>query len=916
MTPAARELIVCSRCSGSGYEGHRQCPLCRGFGAGMMHGDRFLYWGLRIDGFVIFLRKLKGVVDAIINVLLVLAFFGGALYMWQHVSAAEPATVLTLGFWHAPHPSLLAFWAGVVCLSMWYYRHVMSMEKREHVRLRAYGETLAPAALPSEPGRWEFVRKLPRKSRIDVSRAFSAQSLVAVEQAYSLARTFKSKELATTHLFASLLSTQKVAIVFGRLGLQFEKYRDKLARMLGSLPKDDVGTTVSPSLRGALLDAYIEAYEERQPSVDVTEVFMAVVRKDERVAELLIDLGVDVQKAENVVQWIRIQDLLRQRYRRFSSAARLKPKDAMNRSMTAVATPFLDRISTDLTRLAAFGHIAPVIGREAEFEALFRVIEGGGRSVVLVGFPGVGKDAIIEGIAQRMVEEDVPKILQDKRLISLNVAQLVSGATASEAQERLLAALYEVARAGNIVLVVPEVAGMVGISAGSGESIDLSRVFATELSRGYFFAITTASPQSYRAAIEGTPLGQALTKVEVPEMGVNDAIQVLEAKSGAIEYKNDVFFSYAAIEAAVVLSARYMHEQMLPEKAIQVAMEAALAVRNAKGKNTIMTREDVAAVLAEKTHIPLKQMTQEEGQKLLTLETRMHERMIGQEDAVKAVASAMRRARAELKDQSRPIANFLFLGPTGVGKTELAKTLAEEYFGNEGAMIRLDMSEYQDKSSIYKLIGEPAGAQSGGLLTEAIRQKPFSLLLLDELEKAHPDILTVFLQVMDDGRLTDNVGRTIDFTNVILIATSNAGAQFIQEAMRQNMATEAIHERLLSQELKGIFRPEFLNRFDGVIVFKPLTQPQIVQIARLMLAKISKRLESKGIVFEATEDAIEELAAAGYDPLFGARPLRRVLQDRVDNAIADALLRGGLGRRDKLIYEKGGTLRVEKAAGL
>ncbi|MEY4744918.1 MAG: Negative regulator of tic competence ClpC/MecB, partial [Candidatus Parcubacteria bacterium] len=518
--PPRREMFSCSRCAGSGLDGRRQCPLCRGYGAGIMAGSLFLYWGGRIDGFSIFLGRVKKAVDIAMDVILVLAFFAGAIIGWRHVSATEPATVLTAAFWRTPHSSLLAFWSGVVCLCMWYYRHVLASGMKQPVRSHAYGERLDPIALPPEPGRWEAVRKLPRKSRIDVSRACSSASLRALNDAYALARRFKSRELATTHLFATLLASQKIGIVFGRLGLQFEKYRDKLARMLASLPKDDLSSTVSADLRAALLDAYVEAYEERQPLVDVTELFMAVVRRDERVGELLIDLGVDSQKVENVVQWIRIQELLRERYRRFSSAARLKPKDTMNRAMTAVATPFLDRISTDLTRLAAYGHIAPVIGREAEFEAVFRVIEGGGRSVVLVGHPGVGKDAIIEGIAQRMVEEDVPAILQDRRFVNLNVAQLVSGATASEAQERLLAALYEVARAGNIVLVVPDVAGMVGISAGSGESIDLSRVFATELSRGYFVAITTATPQAYRSAIEGTPLGQALTKVEVPEMEV------------------------------------------------------------------------------------------------------------------------------------------------------------------------------------------------------------------------------------------------------------------------------------------------------------------------------------------------------------------------------------------------------------
>ncbi|HSD12276.1 MAG TPA: AAA family ATPase, partial [Patescibacteria group bacterium] len=486
-----REMFSCSRCAGSGLDGRRQCPSCRGYGAGMMFGPLFLYWSRRIDGFSIFLGRVKKAVDLAFNIVLVLAFFAGAIIGWRHVAATDPAAVLTAGFWRTPHPSLLAFWAGTICLCMWYYRSVVAAAVKQRVRTQAYGERLEPVALPPEPGRWEAIRKIPRRDKIDVSRACSPESIRVIEEAYGLARKFRSKELATTHLFAALLTSQKIGIVFGRLGLQFEKYRDKLARMLSALPKDDLSTSVSAELRAALLDAYVEAFVERQAAVDVTELFMAVVRADERVKDLLIDLGVDSQKAENVVQWIRIQGLLRERYRRFSSAARLKPKGTMNRAMTAVATPFLDRISTDMTRLAAYGHIAPVIGRDAEFEAIFRVIEGGGRSVVLVGHPGVGKDAIIEGIAQRMVEEDVPAILQDRRFINLNVAQLVSGATASEAQERLLAALYEVARAGNIVLVVPDVAGMVGISAGSGEAIDLSRVFATELARGYFFAITT-----------------------------------------------------------------------------------------------------------------------------------------------------------------------------------------------------------------------------------------------------------------------------------------------------------------------------------------------------------------------------------------------------------------------------------------
>ena len=309
----------------------------------------------------------------------------------------------------------------------------------------------------------------------------------------------------------------------------------------------------------------------------------------------------------------------------------------------------------------------------------------------------------------------------------------------------------------------------------------------------------------------------------------------------------------------------------------------------------------------------MTQVGQEEGKKLLNLEERMHERIIGQEEAVKAVASALRRARVELRSKDRPIANFLFLGPTGVGKTELAKTTAEVYFGSENNMLRFDMSEYQDKASVYRLIG---ASGEGGLLTEAVRQNPFALLLLDELEKAHPDILNLFLQVMDDGRLTDGAGRTIDFTNVILISTSNAGTQYIQDEVAAGTELTVIREYLMNTELKQVYRPEFLNRFDGVMVFKPLSPEDVVAIAYLLINKVAQRLEAKGIAFRASDEAVHELAKKGYDPKFGARPLRRVIQDTVDNAIADQLLQGNVGRRDTLVLAEGGVITVEKAAEL
>jgi ATP-dependent Clp protease ATP-binding subunit ClpA len=454
--------------------------------------------------------------------------------------------------------------------------------------------------------------------------------------------------------------------------------------------------------------------------------------------------------------------------------------------------------------------------------------------------------------------------------------------------------------------------GIEALSGGGiGGPMDLAEAFASELDRGYLRVLATTTPQAWTSFIERRSLGAKMAQVRVAEMEPSDAIRVLMARAGGIEYQNHVFFSYASVERAVNLAGRYLQDRQLPESAIDVAREAAVFARKERGEQTFVSAEDVAKIIHDRTNIPVSAVSEDESEKLLKLEERLHGRVIGQDAAVVAVSQAMRRARAEMRSGNRPIANFLFLGPTGVGKTELSKALAAEYFGSEEAMIRLDMSEYQDQGSIARVIGAPGDAR-GGLLTEAVRRQPFAIVLLDELEKAHPDILTLFLQVMDDGRLTDGIGRTIDFTNVVLIATSNAGTSFIQEQVSQGASLESIKTHLLERELKGIFRPEFLNRFDGVIVFKPLSLEDVTHIARLLLKGVAKRLEEKGIGFRAEEAAVQELARAGYDPLFGARPLRRVIQERIDNALADLILRKEVNRKDTVILGESGALQVEK----
>ncbi len=536
--------------------------------------------------------------------------------------------------------------------------------------------------------------------------------------------------------------------------------------------------------------------------------------------------------------------------------------------------------------------------------------------MVLVGFPGTGKTNIIEGAANNMVAEEVPKVLQDKRFVSLSIAKLVAGAGgAGELEQRVLTIINEIARAGNIILFIDNIHNLVGAASVGTESIDLSEVFSEFLRRYNVITIATTTPPDYTKYLENNPLGQLFERVMINEPEFNQAIQMLEAKVGFVEAREQVYFSYEALERIVELSQRYISDRYLPEKAIIILEEVGSKVRKEKGKNWVVTGEDVAALISAKTNIPLTQITQSESDKLLNLEKIIHQRIVGQNEAVDFVANALRRARTEIRDLKKPIVNLLFLGPTGVGKTELAKTVAEVYFGDENNMIRLDMSEYQNKESLDRLIGSATGGE-GGYLTEAVRKNPFSLLLLDELEKAHPYILNIFLQVMDDGRLTDALGRTINFTNIILIATSNASTEYIQRKILEGWPLEKIKQDLILNELKNYFRPEFLNRFNGIVLFKPLTKEEIVEITKLLLKKLAQTMEVKGIKLEATEEAVRELAKEGFDPIFGARPLKRVIQEKVDNALANFLLTGKIGRRDKVILEKGWVIRIEQAKEL
>lgn len=727
----------------------------------------------------------------------------------------------------------------------------------------------------------------------------------ALEDAFLLAVRLKHDRVTAVHIFAAALSSSRAQTLFARLGISFDAIKDALRRKLQTTPEGSPVFDVQAQM--LFVQAGYEACVQKRPLVTALDLCAAAVAKEPFLQDLLAEQHVDAVSFGHAVAWLAMHDQLVTRYRAFQKAAAFKPTANMDRAMTAQSTPFLDAVCEDLTRKAVFGGIGLTVGREEETSAIFRSIEGGGKSVVLVGEPGVGKMAIIEGVAARMVEERVPKILQDKRLLRLDIPRIVSAEGGAGAGERMLFALHEAGRAGNVVLVLEDVHQLVG---SGGQGIDLASILAAELARGYLFAVCTTTPTAYAQYLERSVLGPRLERIGVQEPDPDKAMRMVEANVAFIESEHGVVFAFKTLDSAVRLSAKFVSDTALPEKALTLLREVAARAKGRGGVPCWATPEDVAAIIEEKTHVPVSAIASDETNKLLHLEEKIRERVVGQEDAVTAVSSAIRRARTAMRAQNRPIANFLFLGPTGVGKTELAKATASVFFGDESRMIRFDMSEYQNKDSISRLIG---GNGEAGLLTEAVRKSPFALVLLDELEKAHTDLLNVFLQVMDDGRLTDGLGRTIDFTNVIVIATSNAGTTYIQDAIAQGTSLPVIKEALLETELRTTYRPEFLNRFDDIIVFHPLTQEDVIAIAYLMAASIAKRLLEKGIILEVSDSAVHDLAALGYDPKFGARPLRRVMQEKIENGLADLLLRGAVQVRDKVIVEKGIVLRVEKA---
>src|SRR5215218_6697332 len=782
----------------------------------------------------------------------------------------------------------------------------------------------------------------PRQAeQVDITQYFSDATTNLLQRAAQQAVEWGSLDLSSEHLLYAALQDGVVRRVLEEVGADPEAIRAQLEEEAEKGGRTDVSPSLAPDAKRALLAAYDESRALGASYIGPEHVLLALAADDESDAgRLLARFGLSHTRLRGAV------------VRGVDTGGEVREP--------ASSTPTLDEHSRDLTQMARDGKLDPVIGRGEEVETTIEILSRRTKNnPVLIGDPGVGKTAIVEGIAQRIVNDEVPETLAGRRVLALDLSGLVAGTQyRGQFEERLKKVIDEIREnPEEQIIFIDELHTVVGAGAAEG-SMDASNMLKPALARGELRCIGATTVDEYRKNIEkDAALERRFQPVLVSEPAVEDTIQILFGLRDRYEAHHRVKVNDEAIIAAAELSDRYISDRFLPDKAIDLVDQAAARVRlrsKTKPQNTKeledeikhlqrekdqaiaaedfekaqqlknhvqglqeelkkaregrrpaaeVTAEDVAEVVSRATGIPVSQLTEEERERLLRLEGQLHERVVGQDEAVSAIAEAIRRARAGLSDPERPIGSFLFLGPTGVGKTELARTLAEALFGDEAAMVRIDMSEFQERHTVSRLVGAPpgyVGYEEAGQLTESVRRRPYSVLLLDEIEKAHPDVFNILLQILDDGRLTDSQGRTVDFKQAVIIMTSNMGAQRIQAHARRDESFEELKDDMM-QILKNTLRPEFVNRIDEVIVFRSLGKEQIGEIARLLLDRTTRRLRAQGIEVEFTEGAVGLIAEEGFDPEFGARPLRRTIQRRVDNELASMVLSGSLNPADKVV---------------
>ena len=802
---------------------------------------------------------------------------------------------------------------------------------------------------------------------------FTKRAEKALEYAGDLAQGFGHNYIGTEHILYGLVKEGSgvASQVLNMQKITAENVVEEIEVLIGkgdkSQNRGEIGFT--PRSKRVIENAFLEARKLGSEFIGTEHLLIGIMREGDSVAvRIMMDLNINPQKLYNEIVKVINED-------ENAGASEKQPKGKARGSYNQ--TPTLNQYGTDLTKKATEGKLDPVIGRKDEIQRVIQILSRRTKNnPCLIGEPGVGKTAVAEGLAEKIIAEDVPEMLKNKRVVSLDIASMVAGAKyRGDFEERIKKCLEEVKKAGDVILFIDEVHTIVGAGSAEG-AVDAANILKPLLARGEVQVIGATTLNEYRKYIEkDSALERRFSPVTVGEPTNEETIEILKGIRDRYEAHHNVNITDEAITAAVELSTRYINDRFLPDKAIDLVDEAASRVKmrtytqpdtlkkleeeisamnkekddaikvqdfeKAAGlrdkiniekeklqkekekwesKNTksitTLTEEDIAEVVASWTGVPVKKLTQTENEKLRNLEQTLHQRVIGQNEAVDAVAKAIRRGRVGLKDPNRPIGSFLFLGPTGVGKTELSKALAESLFGNEDAMIRIDMSEYMEGHSVSKLIGSPpgyVGFDEGGQLTEKIRRKPYSVILFDEIEKAHPDVMNMLLQILDDGRLTDAQGRTVNFKNTVIIMTSNIGARLITDKTTLGFSAkdkkdesqkeyETIKKDVMG-ELKKQFRPEFINRIDEIIVFHKLNDEDIKQIIDIMLNQVTKRMAEKGYELEIDNSVKELIAKKGVDTNYGARPLKRAIQNILEDKIAEEILDGNIKPNKKAVIK-------------
>ncbi|HBJ12663.1 MAG TPA: ATP-dependent Clp protease ATP-binding subunit ClpC [Clostridiales bacterium] len=806
---------------------------------------------------------------------------------------------------------------------------------------------------------------------------FTNRAEKALEIANELAIELNHNYIGTEHLLYGLIAegTGVASQVLEMQNLTPEKVLEEIEMLIGRGNEDtNVEETIgfTPRTKRVIENAFKEAKRLDSEYIGTEHMLIGIMKEGDSVAvRIMLDLNINPQKIYNEIIKLVSED----------ENINLNSKQANNKNIGSFnQTPTLNQFGTDLTKQAGEGKLDPVIGRTEEIQRVLQILSRRTKNnPCLIGEPGVGKTAVVEGLAEKIIAGDVPETLKNKRVVNVDISSMVAGAKyRGDFEERIKKSLAEVKKVGDVILFIDEIHTIVGAGSAEG-AVDAANILKPLLARGEVQVIGATTLNEYRKYIEkDAALERRFSPVNVGEPTPDETVEILEGIRDKYEAHHNVKITKEAIESAVKLSVRYINDRFLPDKAIDLVDEAASRVKmrnytrpdsikkledkvlsidkekeeavrvqdfekaaNLRDKEnetkkklekekqkwedrntksvSVLTEEDIADVISSWTGIPVKKLTQDENEKLKNLEKTLHERVIGQNEAVEAVAKAIRRGRVGLKDPNRPIGSFLFLGPTGVGKTELSKALAETLFGNENAMIRIDMSEYMEPHSVSKLIGSPpgyVGFDEGGQLTEKIRRKPYSVILLDEVEKAHPDVMNMLLQILDDGRLTDAQGRTVNFKNTVIIMTSNIGARLITDKNilgfsndnNKNEETQKEYETIKKDvmgELKKQFRPEFINRIDEIIVFHKLNNEDIRKIMDIMLNQLISRLKEQEIDIEIDESVKNLLIEKGVDIKYGARPLKRTIQNILEDKIAEAMLDGKIivGKKAKVIVE-------------